>query len=338
MQQRLRMSRLLISSAAVALMALFAFSTSAYALTISPARVELSGNPGATVGGSFTLVNEQSVPETFYASYENFTAQGDTGSPSFSSQQSDLDTWMTVAEPQLTIAPGQTVSVPYTIVIPKSAEPGGYFSVIFLSTTPPTTNGVQVSIGAKIGLLVLLTVNGDAHESAGITQFDRNGHGFFYKTLPVILRYRFHNAGADRVQPSGTITIRDTVFLPTAHINANDTVGNILPNSTRQFIVNWVKEVVAIPPQGFFENVQYEWQNFAIGLYSAHIDVLYGTKSLHATNTTWFFVVPWELLVCIIVGVLIIFYGGKFLLVRYNRYIILKAQAASRQQSNVDLP
>lgn len=317
-----------------ALIAVFAFGiySHAYALTISPARVEISGDPGATVGGEFSLINEQSAPQTFYPSYENFTAQGETGSPSFSSDKSDLDTWIAIPQPSVTIQPGQVLQVPYTITIPKTAEPGGYFAAIFWSTTPPSAESGQVSIGAKIGMLVLLSVNGAVRESAGVSQFDKNGHGFFYQTLPVTLRYKFHNAGGDRVQPKGTLTIRDTVFLPAARLNANKVIGNILPNSTRQFTVDWIKDVYAVPPQGFFANVQYEWQNFALGLYSAHVDLVYGSNALHATGTTWFFVFPWQLVICMLLALIIVWWGGKTFITGYNRAIIRKARAL--QQSD----
>ncbi|MDB5188675.1 MAG: hypothetical protein JWM92_273, partial [Candidatus Nomurabacteria bacterium] len=147
-----------------------------YALTLSPARIEINGDAGTTVGGEFTLINEQGTTQTFYASYENFSAQGETGAPAFSAEQSGLDTWLGVIPTQVTLTPGQVAKIPYTIAIPKGTEPGGYFAVIFWSNTPPSSESNQVSIGAKVGLLVLLRVNGTVTESAGITQFDRNGH------------------------------------------------------------------------------------------------------------------------------------------------------------------
>src|ERR1700743_984086 len=99
----------------------FLVATHAHALTISPARLEISGDPGATVGGEFTLINEQTTTQTFYPSYENFSAQGETGSPSFSDEKTGLDTWITVGQPAVTLTPGQIVKVPYTITIPKDA-------------------------------------------------------------------------------------------------------------------------------------------------------------------------------------------------------------------------
>ncbi|MEO5646659.1 MAG: hypothetical protein ABIQ91_04240 [Candidatus Paceibacterota bacterium] len=313
----------------------FLHTTITHALTISPARIEIAGDPGAVVGGEFTLINEQSTVQTYYVSYENFNAQGETGAPSFSADKTGLDTWLAVNPTQVTLDPGKAVKVPYAITIPANTQPGGFFAAIFWSTTPPNSGTTQLSIGAKVGVLILLRVNGEVTEKAGITQFDRNGHGFFYSALPVSLRYKFRNDGTDRVEPKGTITIRDTIFIPTAHLDANDAIGNVLPGSVRQFSVQWLKHVAPESLQGFFTNVQYQWQNFAIGLYSAHLSLAYGTQGLHTSKTIWFFVFPWQLVLCIVVLVLIVWKGGKTLLRRYNRYIIQQAQ--SRPSRDADL-
>ncbi len=314
----------------LSVMAFFVFffvtSKTASALTVSPARIELAGDPGATIGGEFTLINEQSTTQTFYVSYENFSAQGETGTPAFSAEKTGLDTWLNVIPSQITIAPGKIIKVPYTIVVPKDADAGGYFASIFWSTTPPSSDTGQVSIGAKVGILILLRVNGDITESGGITQFDRNGHSFFYNTLPVELRYKFRNDGADRVEPTGTVTIRDTLFIPATKFDANTAQGNILPGSTRQFTLSWLEHREQLPIQGFFNTVQYQWQNFAIGLYSAHIDLSYGTQGLHAKKTVWFFVLPWQLAICLLVSISILWWAGKNIISRYNAYIIGKAQ------------
>jgi len=312
---------------------LFGSVLHAHALTVSPARIEVSGDPGTTVRGTFTLTNEQLNTETFYASYENFSAQGESGTPSFSNEKTDLDTWIKVSPEQVTLEAGKTVTVPYSIAIPATAEPGGYFAAIFWSNTPPNVSGTQVSIGAKIGLLVLLRVNGTIAEAGGITQFDRNGHSFFYTSLPVIMRYKFRNDGADRVEPIGTVTIRDTVFLKSATLNANASQGNILPGSVRQFSIPWQIVGSDAASQGFFQNVKYQWQNFAIGLYSAHLNVAYGTEGTHATKTVWFFVLPWQLTLCMLAVLLAAYWAGRILIGRYNRYIIRNAQSVRNDQS-----
>lgn len=304
------------------ILCLFAISSKAFALTLSPVRLELSGDPGTTLTGEFTVTNEQNTSQIIYPSYENFTSNGESGAPVFSDKKIGLDTWISVGPSQLSVGPGQSITVPYTITIPKDANPGGYFAAIFWGTSSPSDT-TQVSIGAKIGMLVLLRVNGNILESAGITSFDRNDHGFFYTTLPVELRYTFRNSGGDRVEPHGTITIRDTFFVPSATLDANRVQGNVLPGSTREFTTDWVVYKAPEPVSGFFGTVRYEWQNFALGLYRARLDLAYGSDS-HVNRTAWFFVFPWQLLLCLCVGLLAIWQIGRMLITRYNRYIIKK--------------
>ncbi len=319
--------RKIISLLIAGVFAVFVFSivTPASALTLSPVRIQTDGDPGTTKTGEVTVINEQNTTQTFYASYENFSAEGETGAPTFNTEKTGLDTWITVSPQNITLAPGEARKVSYTITIPKDTEPGGYFAAIFWGSTPPSVNTAQVSIGAKVGVLILLTVNGQIAESAGITQFDRDGHGFFYTTLPVDLRYKFRNSGGDRVEPKGEVTIRDTIFLPTAHIDANPNVGNVLPNSVRAFTVEWLRYATKIPIEGFFNTVSYQWHNFALGLYSAHLDLVYGAAHTNSTQTVWFFVFPWQLVLCLIIILCVILWCARKLISRYNRYIVTKA-------------
>ncbi len=83
------------------------------------------------------LINEDNVTETFYSSYANFEAQGESGEPAFITASDDLGTWMST-QPSITLQPGESQSVPFTVVIPKDATPGGHFAVIFWGQCRPT--------------------------------------------------------------------------------------------------------------------------------------------------------------------------------------------------------
>jgi hypothetical protein len=307
------------------------YPNSSFAVTLTPTRFELSGNPGETLKKEILLINETENAETYYPSFANFEAQGDSGSPAFVEPHDDLGTWMATDISSVYLAPHQQKIVPFTIVIPKNAEPGGHFAVIFWGTSPAGGNGV--SIGAKTGILVLLSVNGDVKEAAGLLNFNTTDNKFWYKTLPVSFEYRFKNDGGDRIKPAGTITIRDTLFLPAEVLDANPGQGNVLPNSTRKIKVDWVKyehpsDYVA--PTSFFKrfwgDVSYEWKNFAVGFYSANFNVSYGLQGQHVKKTSFFFVFPWELILVIIIVFAILYWGGKKLIKRYNKFIIEKAR------------
>lgn len=309
----------------------FGFWGRAHALTLSPARIELSGDPGTTVTKSITLSNDEALTETYYVSYANFEAQGETGSPLFVEPKSDLGTWMNTVQ-SITLKPNETKDISLSIAIPKDAYAGGHFAVVFFGNNP---GGGQISVGAKTGTLVLLSVKGDVLEAGGLASFNTLGNKFFYNSLPVDFQYRWKNDGNDRVKPVGNVTIHDMFYIPVDHVDANAVSGNILPNSTRLFDLEWIKEKAdpkAIPAtsfvSAFFDKVGYQWKNFAVGLYFAKLDLAYGSNSSHSSKTAMFFVFPWQLLLCVLVGLTVIFFLVKKLLKRYNQHIIEKAQAA----------
>jgi hypothetical protein len=299
----------------------------AQALTISPARVELSGDPGTTISGDFTLINEQNTTQTFYASAQNFEAQGESGTPNFSDSKEGLASWVKV-EGKVTLKPGERVKVPYTITVPKDADAGGHFAAIFLSTVEPNNTGATLAVGAKVGMLILLRVAGDIKEGGGLLSFGLKEGGHFSTTLPINFVYRFNNSGNDRVNPVGTISIRDMIGLEAANLNANPSVGNILPGSTRRFDITWGSEAPLPDSASFFNHVSYEARNFAFGFYFANINLTFNSSST-TNNSLIFFVFPWHLVLVVLVILLIAFVVLQRGVKRYNRFIIKQARLAS---------
>ncbi len=312
----------------------------ASALTITPTRFEISGDPGATLNEEMLIINETDQTETYYSSFSNFEAQGESGNPAFVDPKEGLGMWMQT-DGSITLAPRQQKTVPIKITIPKNAEPGGHFAVVFWGTTNPNS-GSNLSVGAKTGILVLLSVNGEVKEEAGLLSFNTVDNQFFFNTLPVSLEYRFKNEGGDRIKPSGQVTIRNTIFLPAAYLDANKVEGNVLPRSTRKINVDWIKhergEGYVAPTNfvsKFFSDAYFQWKNFAVGLYSANLNVAYGSQGTQVKKTAFFFVFPWQLLIILFVIFIIVFWGGKKLIKRYNKFIIEKATGNNRTGTGV---
>jgi hypothetical protein len=187
----------------------FVYAPSAFALTVTPVRVEIQGDPGQVIVKPISLINEQNTPVTLYSSFSNFESQGESGNPAFVEPKSDLGTWMKTDE-SITLTPKQTKTVNVTITIPKDAYAGGHFAVVFFGTQPKNIdNKPGVGIGAKTGTLILLSVSGDVKEAGGLLSYTTKDHTFFYNTLPVSFQYRFKNDGNDRVKPQGNITLHD---------------------------------------------------------------------------------------------------------------------------------
>ncbi|MDP2703932.1 MAG: hypothetical protein Q8P01_01790 [bacterium] len=314
------------------------------ALTISPVRMEIAGDPGQTLRGEIELFNEQGETKTFYSSAANFEARGDSGAPYFLPDTTKgLASWITIQD-NVVLKADERKIIPYTIQIPQGVEAGGYFAAIFWGTSPPgRQGGEQVSVSGKLGMLILLSVKGELKEGGGLLDLKIDEGGRVASSFPITFAYRFSNDGSERVKPTGELKIKNLFGFTTATLDANSGNGNVLPGSIRKFKIVWFEKgqdklAVFSPPaegaeenHGFFSSVSNQWRNFAFGLYSAKLNLTYGNDNKTAETSYRFFVIPWQLL-SILVFILAIFgIGGWFGIKRYNRWVIKKAQAGKFQ-------
>lgn len=298
--------------------------SSVSALTISPARIELTADPATSVSDTFLLINEQENEQTFYTSVENFEAQGESGTPSFTTAKEGLASWVSVDE-KITLKKGERAKVQFTVAVPKDADAGGHFAAIFISTVPPSNKTGGVAVGAKVGMLMLLRVNGELKEGGGVLSFSLKNKGHFATELPLEFMYRFNNSGNDRVNPTGEIVVRNMFGLTVERLNANPSVGNVLPNSTRRFDVTWGNEEALPESASFFAHAGYQARNFALGVYTAKMTLTFGSSS-SATNTTAVFIFPWQLMMLVTLFLFILFAILRVLVKRYNTWIIKQAK------------
>lgn len=299
-----------------------------YALTVSPARAEPTADPGETISDSFLVINEQNSDQTFYTSVENFESQGESGTPNFTNSKDGLPSWIKVEE-KVVLKKGERIKIPYTITVPKDADAGGHYAAIFLSTVPPSTGEGQVSVGAKVGMLVLLKVTGNIKEQAGLLSFLLKEDKKTITNLPIDFVYRFKNDGNDRVKPEGLITIKNTLGIETSHLDANLSLGNVLPGSIRRFEVHYGEKQGPAISAPFLDHVKYQMNNFALGMYTATIDLSFGNSG-KATSSLSYFVIPWQLLSVVLGSVLVLILLLLMLVKRYNRWIIKQARQASK--------
>ena len=323
----------LILATGVFLFAIFVNTVSA--IVITPPRLELVGDPGQTITGEIKVTNDSTSGVTYYTQVENFEAGDETGNPQFVTAREVLATWVNVS-PSVYIAGGELKSIPFSITIPRNTEPGGYFASIFVRTTPPPQNGGEVSIGARLGSLLLLRVNGEIREGVSILEFATKDKKRIFSSLPVETYYRFQNTGADRVKPEGDIVVKNIFGLTAKVLNANRSEGSVLPRSIRRFESAWInggggnEDPELLPPaktnDGFFGEAKKQAKNFAFGYYTAHLDIHYGESNQAAKEKFRFFVIPWQLLIIVIVGLLVLLVVSKFILRRYTNYIIRSHQ------------
>lgn len=301
-----------------------------FALTVSPAKLEVSGDPGQIVRGEVEIFNEQDSEKTFFVSYENFESRGDSGAPYFTGAEEGLATWIDT-EDKFVLKSGERLTVPYSITIPDGAESGGYFGAIFFGSQPfKGEKGGEVSVGGKIGILVFLRVSGEVAEGGGLLDFTTKDKQRFFTTLPIFFEYRLNNTGGDRIVPSGEINIKNIFGFTSVKLLTNENKGSVLPSSTKKFSVVWEKESSVLKTNneikkgGFFGLVYKQITDFHLGWYTAKLNVSWG-ESNTSNDSYDFFIIPWQLL--LIVLIVFVFFGSlAFVGIRkYNRFIISRA-------------
>jgi len=333
----------LVAILAISVGALLA-ANCAQALIASPARIEIEGDPGEKVNGKLSLVNNQDDTITYFSSFENFEAQDETGVPRFVDSDDDLATWITVNK-QIILEPGERREIPFSVDVPMDAGVGGHFSAIFWGTTPPDTDAGEIGVGAKVGILLFLRVSGDVVEKGEIIEFHSLTEKKFFDSLPVDMLYRFENSGNDRTKPAGELVIKNTLGKEVEKIEANKKLGSVLPESVRKFYVSWGREDMdniekkledgtLYPEQAFFEKAVAQISNFALGRYSAELNLKYGEQEKTAQAQFNFWIIPWQLLSVVAAILFVILFGGKIMLRRYNKRVIASAQKAQNQKKD----
>ena len=333
------LSRLLLAGfALVCVLGGLSLSSPVLALTVSPVRMELAGDPGTAIKSNLLLINEKEKAEIFYSSLENFEATGETGTPTFvpaKEGEEGLVSWIEITS-KVTIEPGEQKEVPCVINIPEDADPGGHFAAVFWSASSPESKDGGVSISTKVGILVLLKVTGDIEEGGGILEFSTENEQKLFNSLPVNFEFRFQNSGNDRIKPEGELTIKNIFGKVSAVLPANEVEGNVLPQSIRKFEVIWEKiqedeEVEKTDTteedtekKGFFEELKNEKDNFAFGRYTAELDLEYGEEKSQASFS--FFIIPWRILTLTIVFLILAILIATKGLKKYNKWVIAKAQ------------
>lgn len=320
-----------VLSLAVSL-ALAAVPGTAKAITLIPPMLEFGLTKGEPTKTSIKIFNETTAPVELYTEVKNFTASGDSGQPSFDfsdTEQIGFSTWVSVPKGPITVAPGARYEVAVTINTPKDADPGGHYAAVFFTTSPPADG--QVRIASKIGTLLLAEVSGEIKESGNITEFNTVSNKKGFTRLPVAYYTLFRNTGNIHLRPTGTIAITNMFGKEQAKLNFNSSNGATLPNSSRRYESIWEKQSVNETTGNFWSSFWNEYSNekanFAIGRFSAKLNITAGTaNSVTANATTTFWVIPWHILlvwlVIVVLAVLLLIMGIK----KYNQWIVKKSQ------------
>jgi hypothetical protein len=308
------------------ILSLILFARDAAALTLSPPLKEIGADPGSKVQGIIKIYNESREEITVSSSVADFSAKTEgSGEPEFvdvknNESVSDLASWIEIPNASFSIKPLDWQSIIFEISVPKDAEPGGHYAAIFFTPVNSQKEKGNVSVDYKTGSLILLTVSGDAKQEGRLESFKIKNDLNFFDYIPVNFEIRIKNNGNVHFRPGGGVEIRNIFGKKTADmpILKEESGGNVLPGSIRKYEVIWGGSDL---PQGFWNIVKYEWNNFHVGPYKA-IATIGLPQGLSEPMNVSFWIFPWQLLIVVLVAFIII----CFIFRTYNHWIIKKAR------------
>ena len=267
-------------------------------MTIVPPTVSVTIDPGGKSEGVLKVINDSEETLIFTAIMRDFIVEDSIGTPKIlppdmlSDKRFSASNWIAVYPSNFTIEPHQKQELNYYLQTPPDARPGGHYAAIIY--TPDTTGGTQgsgASVNAQIGTLFYVGINGPITEKAEVSKFFANP---FQEYGPVNIQAQIKNLGDLHIKPKGNITVTNLFGGKVAELALDE--QNIFPGGIARDYENSFGK------------------GFLIGPYTAKLVASYGKDNnlpLMATVTFWIF--PWKITLVVILLVIAIILGTKYM-------------------------
>jgi hypothetical protein len=208
-----------------------------------------------------------------------------------------------------------------TISIPNYASLGYYYAVLFIPKSAQTSSNVSEQIKGANAIFVLVDTN-STNEAKQISLTSFSSLSGLYQFLPATFNILVKNIGNIHLIPQGDVYISRTLngkVIDTLPINSN--LGNILPNSSRQFTAIWTDGLPSFeaktvdgqaltvkngqPVEQLRWNFSEPISKFRFGKYYAHLVLVYnnGNHDVPINAYLTFWVIPWKLILIILAAI-----------------------------------
>lgn len=326
------MKKILLSLVGVVAVIGFGFGVKALAapttlgLTVSPPTYELSANPGDSLSNTIRVTNDSDSAVTLAVAAQDFTVGGTEGSVTVEDKTStsSFSSWFNFSTTQIQLAAKGTALVPFTINVPKGAEPGGHFAtVLFNPVVTANSSSTGASVIQRVGSLILMKVSGAIVEQGSITRFSTKSFKGSFQTVtasdgktkiyvasaeqlnqeharsyynkgPVAFDVLIKNSGNVHFKPGGTVTIYNIWGHKVDQVALDP--HNVFPGGERRITVVWPAV------------------NLWGGYYRAQVAAVYGSQNKILTAETVFWAFPlWAIILILVVLILVILLHRRLL-------------------------
>lgn len=256
-------------------------------ITAIPPRLVLSGKPGEIVTAQVKVRNDSKTSQNYTIAVDDFIVLDKQGTPIPVSQtvsnRWSLKSWISAPD-IIPVDPQATQVVNLRIKVPLTALPGGHYAMITYMPNAEIKPGEMKKtasiIGQRVGTLIYFTVSGPITERVEVTRF---AIPQFSEQGPIDINGTLESLSDVHENPKGSITIFDPLNRKVADLPIE--VGNIFPESSRDFLVTWK-------------------QKWGWGRYRADLNLAYGLTGAVASATVFFWLFPIRLVIYILTGII----------------------------------
>lgn len=281
----------------IVIISVITFTSFVDALTVGPAKIEFTANPGENLNFNLFIRNDSDWDEKYYITIEGFSDVH--GERKFFENPLEKE-WVEIQK-EIFLKSKEDIQIPVKINIPESAPPGGHFLAIWVGSGSPKKEVDQVGIVARVAALVFINIRGNTVYKADIIKFNVKRVVW---NFPVKFVYAIKNEGNTYITPKGSIDIKNIFGKEVASLPVNPRELQILPNTQR--------------------DLETEWQGkFAFGIYKAIFNMTYGENN-NLNFHYWFVFLNVKYLILISALIIFVVFILPILIRKYNTYVIKK--------------
>ena len=206
--------------------------------------------------------------------------------PVMTDRTNTVTSWIEITRGRLEVMPGESLEVPLNIRVHPYAEPGEYH--VFIGLVEASKRHVAEAVaraGDANGVIVKIVIADERKDSMRISRFliDRFVVGEDSKAISI----EVENMGDLPSAPSGEIIFYDSRGVE---------VENVVLQSTKQIEPGEINTIDAVVPLAS-----------TLGRYKANVSLSYGdNQSASLYDTTYFYMMPWNILFMVIGAITVV--------------------------------
>ena len=204
-------------------------------ITLSPSSTDLVIAPGDTIRRNFKVINSGSDSFKADISVTPYHVEGENYDPKFTQLAGTVSplSWVTVNSAKVTLKPGDSADIDYSVTVPKNASPGGYYLVLFAETNPVKKTSGGVVPHNRVGNILYITVKGAVKNSGTLKPADLK-HIAIQSVLPIGVKVG--NTGGVHFVSTTTIDVKNITGKKVYHASLE---RYVLPQTERLVTADW---------------------------------------------------------------------------------------------------